>query len=122
MISQTRIIEKYTKLLQDVETNEFYTKINLNNRVNCYVCRKCGHVTKTIDFDPGVTPFFHLCEKCGGLAKSTGYRDIAPWLKPTQEWYRPTLKQVLKMRSRNESMVDHVLNGGLDYRNIINQL
>ena len=87
------------------------------NRVNCYVCPNCKHITKTIDVDDGVTPFMNTCEICGQFAKSTMYKDIIPWEKPTQEWYRPSLKETLKWR-KNESMLEHILNGGLDVRTI----
>ena len=110
MISQRKVERKYKRLLKDVETDSFY-KIDLDNRINCYVC-ECSHITKTIDVDAGVTPFFHNCEKCGRMAKSTFYNDIAPDQQPTQEWYRPTLKEVMKMRKK-ESLLDHVLSGGL---------
>ena len=115
MKSQREIERKYNKLLKDVETNDFY-KIDLNNRVNCYVCG-CGHITKTKDIDAGVTPFMHKCEKCRQMARSTFYKDIAPNQQPPEEWYRPTLKQVLKMR-KNEGMLDHILQGGLDVRRV----
>ena len=115
MQSQREIERKYNKLLKDVETNDFY-KIDLTNRVNCYVCG-CGHITKTKDVDAGVTPFMHKCEKCGQMARSTFYKDVAPEQQATEEWFRPTLKQVLKMR-KNEGMLDHILQGGLDVRRV----
>jgi transcription elongation factor Elf1 len=113
MESQRSTEKRYKKLLQNVAIDDYY-KIDLNNRFNCYVC-KCGHITKTVDIDAGVTPFMFSCEKCGNMATSTYYKDIAPEQQPTIEWYRPTLKQVLKLR-KNEAMLDHVLNGGLQYR------
>lgn len=116
MQSQREIERKYNKLLKDVETNDFY-KIDLTNRVNCYVC-ECGHITKTKDVDAGVTPFMHTCEKCGQMARSTFYKDIAPEQRATEEWFRPTLKQVLKMR-KHEGMLDHILQGGLDVRKCV---
>ncbi len=115
MKSQRAIEKAYNKLLHDVANQSFYTKTDLTNRVNCYVCQKCLQVTKTIDIDSGVTPFFHTCEHCGADAQSTFYKDVAPHMKPTQEWYRPTLKEVLKMRKK-EGMLDHILQGGLDVR------
>jgi len=42
-----------------------------------------------------------------------------PEQQPTIEWYRPTLKQVLKMRKKPQ-VLDHVLNGGLENRIIAN--
>lgn len=115
MESKRKITKKYNKLLEQVKTDDYY-KIDLTNRVNCYVC-ECGHITKTKDIDPGVTPFMNSCEKCNGTARSTFYNDIAPDQEATYEWYRPTLKQVLKMRN-NPSMLDHIFNGGLDYRKV----
>ncbi len=119
MESQREVERKYKKLLKDVATEEFYTKVDLTNRVNCYSC-KCGHITKTIDIDSGVTPFYFSCDKCGEMATSSFYKDIAPSQLPTHEWYRPTLKQVLKMRRIVwEGLLDHVLQGGLDSRKIV---
>lgn len=118
MESVKSITKQYNKLLKDVDTNDYYTQIDLKNRVNCYVCAKCGHVTKTKDVDAGCTPFMHVCEKCNELAKSTMYKDIVQDKQPKQEWYRPTLKQVLKMRKKNNGMVEHILRGGLDIRPI----
>ena len=116
MKSQRQIEREYNKLLKDVATNDFY-KTDLKNRVNCYVCTKCGHITKTRDIDAGVTPFMHRCEKCNEIAQSTFYTDIAITQQPTEEWFRPTLKQVIKMR-KDEDMLDHILKGGLDVRKI----
>lgn len=114
MESQREVERKYKQLIHDVATKDFY-KVDLSNRVNCYVCTKCKHITKTKDIDSGVTPFMHSCEVCGETAHSTFYKDIAPHLQPTQEWYRPTLEQVLKMRKK-EGLLDHILQGGLDVR------
>jgi len=115
MISQRETERKYNALLKDVATKDFY-KVDLENRVNCYKC-DCGHITKTKDVDAGVTPFMIICEKCNGIARSTFYNDIAPEQEPTQEWYRPTLKQCLKLRN-DFDMLEHILNGGLDVRKI----
>lgn len=104
----TRLYNKMLKSRNEVEPN----------KVNCYVCTNCNHITKTIDVDDGVTPFMHTCEECGQLAHSTFYKDIIPQEKPTQEWYRPSLKETLKWRSKNTQMLEHILNGGLDVRPI----
>jgi len=87
------------------------------NRVNSYSCA-CGNVFKTIDLDKGVTPFYKLCDVCGNMARSNFYKDIDKNLKVTGEWYRPTLEKCLKMRNKNEDMLEHILNGGLEYRKI----
>lgn len=118
MKSQREVTKQYNKLLQDVATNEFYTKVDLTKRVNCYICQTCKRVTKTIDIDSGVTPFMHQCEYCKNTAHSTFYTDVAPNQEPTQEWFRPTLKECLKMRGKFEGLLDHVLQGGLDVRAI----
>lgn len=110
MKSQREIVKKYQALLSRVAKDDYY-KIDLANRVNCYVC-SCGHITKTRDIDPGVTPAMHQCESCEKLAHSTFYRDVAPTVKPTQEWYRPTLDECLKSK-KSEALLDHIFKGGL---------
>lgn len=117
MKSQRQIERDYNKLINDVKISDFY-KIDLTNRVNCYTCQSCGHITKTKDVDTGVTPFMLLCEKCNGISYSSFYEDIAPNQTPTIEWYRPTLKQILKMRTKHPEMLNHIFNGGLEYRKI----
>ncbi len=114
--SKREIERKYNKLLQEVSTKDFY-KIDLTNRVNVYSCA-CGNKFKTIDRDAGVTPMFLMCDVCGTLATSSFYKDIAPELEPTTEWYRPNLNQLLKMRSKDNGMIEHVLSGGLECRKI----
>lgn len=96
--------------MKSVNEDDYY-KIDLTNRVNCYRCR-CGHITKTRDIDPGVTPFMFKCQKCGDYAQSTMYKDIAPNQEPTIEWYRPSIEVLLKLRKRDE-VLEHVFNGGL---------
>lgn len=115
MKSVREVVRQYNSMLKRVAGRQMFGENG--NGVNCYVCDGCGHITKTVDVDPGVTPFMHICEKCGGWARSTMYRDIAPDQKPTQEWYRPTLEQCLKFR-KHESMLQHVLDGGLDIRKL----
>ena len=112
MLSARHVENEYNKMLKQ------HAEGAKPNAFNCYKCTACGHVTKTVDVDSGVTPFMHRCEECGEMAKSTFYSDIAPGQEPTQEWYRPTLKQVLKLR-RKPAMLDHVLSGGLDVRIIV---
>src|SRR5690606_33264246 len=102
---------KYLQLMEDIKTNNYY-KIDLTNRTNVYTCKN-GHLTKTRDVDPGVTPFFHSCKTCREIAKSSFYADTHPELKAIQEWYRPSLEEVLKM---SDGMREHVLSGGLEVR------
>lgn len=117
MESQRSIERKYEKLQNDVATKDFY-KLDLTNRVNCYVCPSCAHITKTKDIDPGVTPMFFTCENCGcPNASSSFFKDIAPGQEPTFEWYRPDLKEVMKKRD-NSGLLDHIFKGGLCQRKI----
>jgi hypothetical protein len=113
-MSRREIAIRYKSLMNDVATKDFY-KVDLTNRVNCYVCTVCKRITKTKDVDPGVTPFMFSCDYCKSMAYSTGYRDIAPEIKHTHEWYRPSLESVFKMR---DGMVEHILKGGLDSRKL----
>lgn len=113
MISQREVERRYKEMLKKVKPLS-----EEEQRVNCYVCPSCNHVTKTKDVDSGTTPFMHSCEACDDFARSTFYNDVAPHLEPTQEWYRPTLAQAMKLR-KNEQHLEHILLGGLDVRPII---
>jgi hypothetical protein len=115
-INQREVNKRYAKLINDVETSDFY-KIDLTNRVNCYRCQSCGQITKTKDVDAGVTPFIFNCMHCGKEAYSSFYKDIAPQIEPSFEWYRPSLYETLKLRKKINS-IEHVLNGGLLSRKV----
>lgn len=117
MKSQRQVEREYQELLHDVATKDFYKK-DLTNRRNTYVCDKNGHSVVTIDRDPGVTPMFILCPHCSGRGVSKFYNGGIPGVDPSHEWYRPTLKQCLKMCNKNEGLLDHVLKGGLVLREI----
>lgn len=112
------ITEKYNSLLQDVEKNDYYTRIDLANRVNCYLCPSCKDVTKTKDVDRGVTPAMISCSWCGDVSHSTFYKDIAPYRLHTKEWYRPSLEEVLEMAASKDNTVEHILMGGLIMREV----
>lgn len=114
-MTKNHITKKYKSLLKKVETDDFYTKIDLTIRVNCYTCQFCNRITKTKDIDSGVTPFIHSCAYCNGFAHSSMYNDLAPHLKPVEEWYRPSLEETLKL---SPGSLDHVLQGGLLNRKI----
>ncbi len=116
MTSQREVKRRYLNLMQRVAKDDYY-KIDLTNRTNCYVCESCGHTTKTKDIDAGCTPMMFDCERCKGTARSMFYKDFAPDKEPTFEWYRPTLKEIMKYRRRPD-MLDHIFNGGLCYRKI----
>lgn len=113
MTSQKQIKREYDKLLKLPPLQE--------NRVNCYKCGTCQHVTKTIDRDHGVIPMFFACEKCGQRASSSFFTDTRPDQEPTIEWYRPSLHETIKLRHKNPALLDHVLRGGLVCKRIDNR-
>ena len=105
---------EYQEMLKRAQKG--YSKINLENRTNCYICSTCGSVTKTKDIDKGVTPMFITCQRCKkNMAHSSFYNDVAPFMTATYEWYRPSLKEFLKS---DKGTQQHVLNGGLIYRKV----
>ncbi len=114
LMSVREVTRKYNEIVKYYEGED----IDLANRVNNYRCPK-GHITKTKDVDKGVTPFMRQCGKdgCEEFGRSSFYNDNYPAMQPTQEWFRPSLKQVIKMR-KNAAMLEHVLQGGLEVRNI----
>lgn len=120
MLSQREVERQYNQLMQDVATNDYY-KPNPNTVINNYVCTsiKCQHITKTKSVDVGVIPMMFSCEKCGQTARSTFYKDWRPGQNHTIEWYRPTLKEVLKMRNKTWEL-EHILKGGLKFRKVEN--
>lgn len=115
LISQREVERRYNKML------EFVKDIPIKG-FNCYICTgpKCGNTVKTIDIDAGTTPMIMPCAVtwCGHDMKSTFYQDIIPQKEPEYEWYRPTLKQCMKMRDKPDSL-NHFLQGGLQFRKII---
>lgn len=108
-MKKKEIENEYRKMMSNIFQN--YGDSKPENRINCYLCRNCGHIIKTIDVDYGTTPMFIKCEKCSfDLASSTFYENMPQEIEPTYVWYRPSLKETLKLTCR---MVDHVLKGGL---------
>lgn len=105
------IESKYKDMVSGINAGN-RLKGQLKGRVNCYVCSVCGHTTKTRDVDEGVSPIYFECEKCGNRAFSTFYKDVVPDQEPTFEWFRPSLRKVVKNR-KEELILDHVLSGGL---------
>ena len=114
------VIKKYKQLIHDVQTKEFYTRLELESRINIYTCNK-GHRILTKDINAGVTPMFIICPECKStdfedLAKSSMYRvhPLYSFGEPDLIWYRPSLEDVLKMnKKKNFGELEHVLNGGL---------
>lgn len=110
-MTQRQIIEKYSKLVAEIETMRMYDG---RGEYNGYECEKCGFVTVTLYQDKGVTPFIIRCSKCGGLARheytSKNPPPASPRYSPVKKWVRPTLEQLLKM---SPATIEHVINGGL---------
>lgn len=114
-MNKKQIISAYNKML--IESK----KEDNSPTINCYVCDSCQHITKTIDVDNGVTPMFKKCNNCNGYAKSSFYKDLLPSQSPSEEWYIPSLSQVLKYNRQNKTtLVEHILKGGLCNRVIRN--
>lgn len=112
MKSQREIKRQYAQLIIDVQTKEYYTSIDLTNRVNHYECVKCGYVTKTIDVDAGCTSMQIPCYRCQSAARSHFYEKLPIDKEPELEWYRPSQKETIKLRKKPH-LLDHVLKGGL---------
>lgn len=100
----------YEKLLAEVDESNFIP------RENCYLCPHCGHVTKTVDINSGISPFMMACEKCNQYARSSFYEDLAPEQGPTWEWYRPELHEFLYRYKTSPQTREHILQGGLMVR------
>ena len=102
------VMRRYKQMLKDVSGENYH-----KGEVNCYTCKQCGKVTKTIDVDNGVTPFGIECPHCHGDAMSAFYHDTAPDAPVTHEFYRPTLEETLALVDEHFFTVSHILNGGL---------
>jgi hypothetical protein len=89
--------------------------MSFQGKLNRYTCRECGGAFVTIDRDDGVTPFMTGCQMrvgCKGPAQSALYR-VEQSLRPTHEWYRPTVLEHLRPGERQ-----HVEMGGLLLRRV----
>lgn len=93
------------------------------NKVNSYVCQKCGGHTVTVDVDPGVTPFMLNCRvnlDCGGVSLSSFY-TCPQDLVPEWEWYRPTEAETMAAVAGKPDYIRQVVRehrslGGLEIR------
>jgi hypothetical protein len=89
------------------------------NRINIYVCEKCGGNTVTIDIHEGCTPFMLDCRAsgkegdCDGMAQSSFYRVSPLSPEPQWEWFKPIEEDY---DSLSPAMRQHVDDGGLDIR------
>lgn len=108
-MERKEIEKKYYKLTKEIESMRIYDG---RNTVDRYLCKKCGGFLHTTYKDKGVTPFIITCPMCGGMMSHTQTfkKETVPDFVEVKKWYRPTLKQTLKM---SESSIEHILNGGL---------
>lgn len=84
-------------------------------KINIYVCDVCKGNMVTIDRDDGTTPFMTSCKAkygCEGPMVSSMYR-VDQTLRPTHEWYAPTVLDHLRPAERQ-----HVEMGGLLLRRV----
>lgn len=108
-MTREEIKERYDRMLSEIGDSEMYDG---RNTVDRYVCEKCGNHIHTTYRDKGVTPFTIICPTCGGIMKHTQTfdRNEVPDDVEVKEWYRPSLKETLKM---SDGWIDHIINGGL---------
>lgn len=108
-MTHKEVKKEYLKLTKEIETMPMYDGCNTVDR---YVCDKCGGILHTTYKDKGVTPFIITCQICGGMMKHTQTfrKETVPETVEIKNWFRPTLKQTLKMSDTN---IEHILNGGL---------
>ena len=112
-ITRNHITKRYNDMLKKY-TPEKLQEFEKGVKTHAYECVK-GHRIMTIDINPGTTPVLIKCQQCNNFATSQGYHKTKE--EPKIEWYRPTLKEVLKQISKGRwAMADHVLNGGLEKR------
>jgi hypothetical protein len=91
---------------------------------NAHVCKLCGHVMFSVHVHTGTASARITCPapKCGGESWSMFYRltpDVIPddgknssWPDVANEWYRPTLQEMMDAASSREYL-NHVINNGL---------
>lgn len=108
-MNKKQIEKKYNALVDRIEGMRIYDG---RGTVDRYECQKCGCTMHTTYKDKGVTPFCTLCPECGGTMQHTKTfsKEVVPPFIKVLNWYRPTLKQTLKMP---DGIVEYILNGGL---------
>lgn len=113
-LSVKDVTEAYNRMIpRDTEPNS-------HGIYNYYHC-SAGHIIHTKDVDKGTTPFMINCPTCGLAAKSGLYRVPESEVeKTTHEWFRPSLEYCLSIRNKESKrmFLDHILNGGLEIREI----
>lgn len=104
------IIDKLSKpIAEDYDQNGFQK----SDRLNIYTDGE-NRTIVTVDINTGITPYVINDKETDRLLKSLCYL-VPQDIKPTHEWYRPTLEEhkLLPMNMR-----EHVSKGGLVLRKI----
>lgn len=92
--------------------------MSFEGKRNIYTCEVCFEHIVTVDRDIGVTPFLIECRctpGCKGLMKSSLYRVFDQTMKPSYEWYQPSLSELSSMEAH---VINHVNKGGLLLRKV----
>ena len=115
VMSVRKVTKLYNAIVETLKDEEV-------RGVNYYICSNPNpHITITKDSVAGTTSFIISCPICKCGAKGNFYKkpdNILSKELPTHEWYRPTLKETLKLRSKNPQLLEHILMGGLELREI----
>lgn len=84
----------------------------------CFVCTKCKQAVKTEVKDKGIIPRGIICPYCGEESFHTE-NDVMKEFKPTFEWVRPTLEEVLELHDQ-PVRCNFILGGGLVRKEVRN--
>lgn len=91
-------------------------------KVNAYICSSCKGRIITKNRQEGTTPFqvsCHATEGCQGTMFSQFYR-VDQHLVPTHEWFTPRTAGERRRWLRDPYTADHVKQGGLLLREVMN--
>lgn len=110
-MSKDNIAQQYNNMVASIEDAKIYDG---RGEYNLYECNKCNNYKVTLYKDKGVTPFIMRC-KCGGdMMHTKSSKQAPPSYVKVHNWVRPSLEQTMSL---SEGMRNHILNGGLIYRN-----
>lgn len=83
-------------------------------KTNSFYCQQCKQVTKILEVDNGITMHGIECPYCKCDAMGSNYEDLAPNVKPSFAFVRPSLNEVLEEVEKNHIMTaNYYLEGGL---------
>lgn len=111
-LSQREVTRRYKKMVASVEETGREPK-----GPNVWVC-ECGNIMRCRHLDYGTTPMTLSCWVCQKGSLVSKWQDTMPDLPFSHEWYRPSLRQTLKLRTKRPQLVEHILLGGLEIRKV----